>query len=316
MSLTRRTFFGAGALLPLLPRPGAAQDQDQGRGQGNDQSRSDFGFTDRFAEAGASLARIARDLGGRVGIAVLDTGGGPALLHDAEGTYPLCSTFKLPLAAAILARVEAGRERLDRRLAYGEADLDSYAPVTTRALRAGGPEAGAMSVEALCAAALVCSDNTAANLLLGALGGPAALTAWCRELGDPATRLDRTEPDLNSAVPGDPRDTTRPAAMAATVGKILLGPSLTEAGRARLAGWMTASRTGTKRLRAGLPADWGVGDKTGSGAYGTANVVALLRPPARAPLVAAVYLTGSETPSEARDAAHAAIGRVIATTYG
>ena len=310
MSLTRRILLGAGALLPLRPRPSAAQGQNQGQG------KTDPGPAVRFADAGAALARIAGDLGGRAGIAVLDTGGGPALLHDAEGTFPLCSTFKLPLAAAILARVEAGRERLDRRLAYGEADLDTYAPVTTRALRAGGPEAGTMSVEALCAAALVWSDNTAANLLLGALGGPAALTGFCRDLGDPVTRLDRTEPDLNSAVPGDPRDTTRPAAMAATVGKILLGPSLTEAGRARLEGWMTASRTGTKRLRAGLPADWGVGDKTGSGAYGTANVVALLRPPARAPLVAAVYITGSDATSEARDAAHAAIGRVIATAYG
>jgi beta-lactamase class A len=310
MSLTRRILLGAGALLPLRPRPSAAQGQNQGQG------KTDPGPAGRFADAGAALARIAGDLGGRAGIAVLDTGGGPALLHDAEGTFPLCSTFKLPLAAAILARVEAGRERLDRRLAYGEADLDTYAPVTTRALRAGGPEAGTMSVEALCAAALVWSDNTAANLLLGALGGPAALTGFCRDLGDPVTRLDRTEPDLNSAVPGDPRDTTRPAAMAATVGKILLGPSLTEAGRARLEGWMTASRTGTKRLRAGLPADWGIGDKTGSGAYGTANVVALLRPPARAPLVAAVYITGSDATSEARDAAHAAIGRVIATAYG
>jgi beta-lactamase class A len=310
MSLTRRILLGTGALLPLRPRPSAAQGQNQGQG------KTDPGPAGRFADAGAALARIAGDLGGRAGIAVLDTGGGPALLHDAEGTFPLCSTFKLPLAAAILARVEAGRERLDRRLAYGEADLDTYAPVTTRALRAGGPEAGTMSVEALCAAALVWSDNTAANLLLGALGGPAALTGFCRDLGDPVTRLDRTEPDLNSAVPGDPRDTTRPAAMAATVGKILLGPSLSEAGRARLEGWMTASRTGTKRLRAGLPADWGIGDKTGSGAYGTANVVALLRPPARAPLVAAVYITGSDATSEARDAAHAAIGRVIATAYG
>ncbi|KQT73570.1 class A beta-lactamase [Methylobacterium sp. Leaf465] len=308
MSLTRRILLGAGALLPLLSTA-----QGQGKGKGHE---TDPGPQDRFAEAGAALARIAGDLGGRAGIAVLDTSGGPALLHDAEGAFPLCSTFKLLLAAAILARVEAGRERLDRRLAYGEADLDTYAPVTTRALRAGGPEAGAMSVEALCAAALVWSDNTAANLLLDALGGPAALTAYGRSLGDPVTRLDRTEPDLNSAVPGDPRDTTRPAAMAATVGKILLGPSLTEASRARLEGWMTASRTGTKRLRAGLPADWGVGDKTGSGAYGTANVVALLRPPARAPLVAAIYLTGSDTTSEARDAAHAAIGRVIAATYG
>lgn len=310
MSLTRRILLGTGALLPLRPRPSAAQGQNQGQG------KTDPGPAGRFADAGAALARIAGDLGGRAGIAVLDTGGGPALLHDAEGTFPLCSTFKLPLAAAILARVEAGRERLARRLAYGEADLDTYAPVTTHALRAGGPEAGTMSVEALCAAALVWSDNTAANLLLGALGGPAALTGFCRDLGDPVTRLDRTEPDLNSAVPGDPRDTTRPAAMAATVGKILLGPSLTEAGRARLEGWMTASRTGTKRLRAGLPADWGIGDKTGSGAYGTANVVALLRPPARAPLVAAVYITGSDATSEARDAAHAAIGRVIATAYG
>ncbi|WP_244476995.1 class A beta-lactamase [Methylobacterium sp. Leaf117] len=309
MTLTRRTILRAGAVLPVMVLPVLVLPVPVLPG-------SVQASPDLFVEAGAALEQIARDLGGRVGVTVLDTGGGPSLQLAADAAFPLCSTFKLLLAAAILARVEAGQDQLDRRIAYTAADLDVYAPITGGALKEGGPEAGAMSVAALCAAAMVWSDNTAANLLLEALGGPAALTAYCRSLGDSVTRLDRTEPDLNSAEPGDPRDTTRPAAMAATVRTILLGDALTPGSRARLEGWMTAARTGTMRLRAGLPGDWGVGDKTGSGAYGTANVVAILRPPARPPLIAALYLTGSTASAEARDAAHAAIGRVIATAYG
>ena len=163
-----------------------------------------------------------------------------------------------------------------------------------------------------CAAALVWSDNTATNLVLRALGGPEALTAWLRQIGDAKTRLDRWEPELNTAIPGDPRDTTTPAAMLATLELVLLGPVLTPESRARLAGWMMESRTGLKRLRAGIPATWTVGDKTGSGANGTANVVAIVRPPGRAPLLAAVYITQTDAPEAVRDSIHAEVGRLVA----
>ena len=257
------------------------------------------------------IAAIERDLGGRIGVAVLDAAGA-LLLHRPEELFPMCSTFKLLAAAAILKRAEDGALRLDGTVPYGEADLVAYSPVTEPALRAEGG-AGLLSLEALCAAAMTVSDNTAANLLLRTLGGPPALTAWLRGIGDPTTRLDRTEPSLNTAIPGDPRDTTSPAAMAITARRLLLGDALKPESRDRLEAWMVAARTGTRRLRAGLPADWIVGDKTGSGDNGTANVVALLRPPHRLPLLAAISITSSPADVDQRDAAHAQIGRIIAT---
>ena len=256
------------------------------------------------------IAAIERRIGGRIGVAAGST---ERLLirHRADTRFPMCSTFKVLAAAAVLARVEAGSESLDRIVPYGEADLLSYAPVSRKALEAGGGT-GRLSVADLCAAALVWSDNTAVNLLLPGLGGPEGLTAWLRSIGDPVTRLDRTEPTLNSAIPDDPRDTTSPGAMRATLGRILLGSVLTAPSRERLEGWMVGSQTGFKRLRAGLPRDWPVGDKTGTGDNGSVNDVAILRPPGRAPVIAAVYITGSTAPPEANEAAYAEIGRLIA----
>ncbi|WP_425452590.1 class A beta-lactamase [Methylobacterium radiodurans] len=263
------------------------------------------------AAPAARLAALAARVGGRVGVALRDTAIGETLLSlRAEERFPLCSTFKVLAAAAILARVERGAERLERALPLGPEDLQSYAPVARAKVEAAGGRT-AMTVEEACAAALLWSDNTAANLLLAALGGPGALTAFLREQGDATTRLDRTEPDLNTAIPGDPRDTTTPAAMAATLDRLLLGDGLAPASRARLEGWMVESRTGLKRLRAGLPAAWTVGDRTGTGENGTANTVALLRPLGRAPLIATVYITGLDGPVEARDAPHAEIGRIV-----
>jgi beta-lactamase class A len=159
------------------------------------------------------------------------------------------------------------------------------------------------------------SDNTAGNLILDSFGGPAGLTAWLREIGDPATRLDRRETALNEARAGDPRDTTTPAAMVRTMQKILLGSALSEASRRQLADWLVANRTGDERIRAGVPRDWRVGDKTGTGNNGTANDVAILWPPGRAPLLLAVYLTGSRARPEARNAAIAEVARAMATAY-
>ena len=243
-------------------------------------------------------------------MAVLDTGSGRRLDHRGRERFPLCSTFKVLLAGAVLARVERGQERLDRPIPYTKTDLLEYAPITTARVAEGR-----LTVETLCAAAVEASDNTAANLLLQTLGGPTGMTAFVRSLGDPVTRLDRTEPALNSALPGDPRDTTTPAAMVASLKALLLDGSLTPGSVQRLEGWMRGCTTGGARLRAGLPADWTVGDKTGTGRRGTANDVAILRPPGRAPILVAAYLTGSRAPAKDREAALAEVGRLVAAAF-
>jgi beta-lactamase class A len=173
-----------------------------------------------------------------------------------------------------------------------------------------------MSLDKLCAAAIEESDNGAANLLLSLVGGPAGLTARLRRLGDPITRLDRTELTLNTNLPGDPRDTTTPAAYARTMRKVLLGDGLTPASRHRLEGWMVDCKTGLDRLRAGLPAGWPAGDKSGTGDNGAVNDVAIVRPPGRAPILIAVFLSGSDRPVDQLSAAHARIARAVVATFG
>ncbi|KAB1071630.1 class A beta-lactamase [Methylobacterium planeticum] len=251
------------------------------------------------------FAEIEGRSASRLGVAVLDRRTGLRAGHRADERFPLCSTFKLLAAAAVLARVDAGRESLERRVVFSAADLVPYSPATERRVGADG-----MPLDEICAAAITLSDNTAGNLMLGAIDGPAGLTAYLRSLGDPVTRLDRTEPDLNEARPGDPRDTTSPAAMLDTLQRLLLGPALSAASRARLVGWLRDNETGETRLRARLPRDWRVGDKTGTGENGTANDVGILSPPGGDILVAA-YLTESTAPSQARNATIAEVGQAL-----
>lgn len=259
----------------------------------------------------SDIADLERRIDGRIGIAAGMTHR-VLLRHRADERFPMCSTFKILAVAAVLARVDAGAETLDAMVSYGAGDLLSYAPVTRKALAAGGG-VGWISVADLCAAALTWSDNTAANLLLARLGGPGGLTAWLRGTGDPTTRLDRNEPTLNSATPGDPRDTTTPEAMRASLDRILLGSVLAPPSRDRLEGWMVGCQTGFKRLRAGLPSPWIVGDRTGSGDNGTFNDVAIVRSPGRAPVTVTVYITGVTQPAAAVESAYAEIGGLLAT---
>ncbi len=265
---------------------------------------------DRLADAAGRIAALEKSAGGRLGVAVLDPASGARLLHRASERFPMCSTFKLMAAAAVLKRVDAGEDSLSRFVPYGEADMIDYAPATKANLAAGG-----MTLGALCAAAVELSDNVAANLILTAIGGPAGFTAFARALGDSITRLDRNEPTLNTAIPGDPRDTTSPLAMAQDLGALLLGPALSPASRTQLEAWMIADKVGGKRLRAGLPSDWGIGDKTGTGAHGTANTIGILRPPGRGPLFAAVYYTEGPVALDAREAVNREVGGIIATAF-
>src|SRR5579875_2233127 len=195
-----------------------------------------------FADA-SPFAAIEARAKGVLGVFLLDTGTGRTLAYKADQRFPMCSTFKLLLAAFVLSKVDAGREHLDRRVSYTAADLLDYAP-TTRAHVAEG----ALPLSELCKAAIQLSDNTAANLLLRETGGPAALTAWLRRIGDPTTRLDNTEPKLNVWAAGEVHDTTSPAAVVATWRKLMFGTVLTPASRARLIDWAKGTTTGLARL--------------------------------------------------------------------
>ena len=237
---------------------------------------------------------IERQVAGRLGVAVLDSATGRRLAYRADERFAMCSTFKWLLGAQILSRADAGTEQLSRVVLYGETDLLEYAPVTRAHVREGG-----MPISELVSAAIRYSDNTAANLLLKAVGGPASFTAYVRQLGDRITRLDRVEPDLNSAIPGDTRDTTTPNAMVANLRVVLLGDHLGRAARDQLIAWLVGNTTDAEKLRAGLPATWRVGDKTGMGAHGATNDVAVTWPVNRGPVLVAAYLADTEAASRA-----------------
>jgi beta-lactamase class A len=265
---------------------------------------------ERLALAETRLSDIEAREGGRLGVFVRDTGAGTTIEHRADERFPMCSTFKLLAVAAALKRVDDGVERLDRTIAYGPNDLLEYAPIAKAHVAEGG-----MTLANLCAAAIDWSDNTAANLVLQAIGGPPGFTQFARSLGDKVTRLDRNEPTLNEATPGDERDTTSPRAMAADMQKVLLGDALSDQSRRQLEAWLIDDKVGDKRVRAGLPHSWRIGDKTGSGDHGTANTIAIIRPPDQAPILAAVYYTESSAPMDARNAIHKEIGSLIAETF-
>jgi beta-lactamase class A len=254
-----------------------------------------------------SIADIEARVRGRVGVFALDTGSGRELGHRADERFPMCSTFKWTLAAAILARVDRGALSLDERVPFGEKDLQEHAP----AARAHLAE-GAMTIGELARVGITVSDNTAANLLLAKIGGPAGLTAFLRSCGDPLTRLDRDEPSLNENAPGDVRDTTTPRAMVGLLRAIVLGDALAPSSRERLLGWMRACETGANRLRAGLPADWSLAHKTGSGGHGTINDVGVAFPPGRAPILVAAYMCDGPFGDVVLPAAHADVARIVA----
>jgi beta-lactamase class A len=250
-------------------------------------------------------SRLEQKHGGRLGVAILDTAKSKAIAYRGDERFPLCSTFKALAGACVLARVDRKEESLSRRVIYSKDDLVTYSPVTEKHAGSEG-----MSIGDICDAAITLSDNTAGNLLLDSFGGPAGLTAYTRALGDTVTRLDRRETELNEAIPGDPRDTTSPLAMAETLRKIILGDALSTASREQLIAWLVDCKTGDKRLRAGVPAGWRVGDKTGTGGHNATNDVAVIWPPGRAPLIVTAYYVDANASADERNAVIAEIGRL------
>nr|WP_217345027.1 class A beta-lactamase [Noviherbaspirillum sp. L7-7A]MBV0879239.1 class A beta-lactamase [Noviherbaspirillum sp. L7-7A] len=262
--------------------------------------------TSRDSAALAQLQALEQGFDGRLGLCAIETGSGRTLAWRADERFPLCSTFKAVLAAAVLAQSSRSPGLLQRRMRYTRQDLVTYSPVT------GAHVGDGMTVGELCAAAIQHSDNTAGNLLLQLVGGPSALTAYARSVGDMAFRLDRWETALNSALPGDERDTTTPAAMSATLKRLALDAELTAPQRAQLQDWLLGNTTGGSRIRAGMPAGWRVGDKTGTGDYGSTNDIAVLWPPQRAPVTLAIYLTGTALDARPRNEIVAQAARIVA----
>jgi beta-lactamase class A len=264
-----------------------------------------------LAAARDPLADIEAKVGGRLGVAALEVSSGRRLAYRGDERFAMCSTFKAMAVSAVLKRVDDGRERLDRFVRYGPADLQSYAPVTRTHVADGG-----MKLGDLCAAAIELSDNTAANLILASIGGPPGWTRFVRSLGDAESRLDRNEPTLNTAIVGDPRDTATPRAMVADLKATLIEPRvLSESSRGLLKSWMLATQTGLTKLRAGMPATWQVADKTGNDGRTTSNDIAVAWTPA-GPIVVVCYLTEAGGVSQdARDGAIAEVGRVVAQSF-
>jgi beta-lactamase class A len=286
MILNRRTLLAAAA-SSLALRPATAQ------------------------EAPDAITAYERETGGRAGLYAENLSTGRKIGWRADERFVMCSTFKASLAAFVLARVDRGEERLDAMVPFGDKDLQPYAPVARQHLAKSE-----MSIAQMCEGAVEFSDNTCANLLLARSGGPAALTAFCKSNGDTVTQLDHYEPELNWSPPGDPHDTTTPAAMAGNLQRFVLGKVLSPGSRERLTGWMLGSKTGDKRLRAGLPKDWKIGDKTGNNGKDACGDIAVVWPKPDVAVVVCAYTQGG-TPSPAQtETLFAEIGRMVGQRLG
>ena len=252
------------------------------------------------------LAQLEASAKGRLGVAAFDVANNAHVLHRADERFPLCSTFKVIAVGAMLNRSTKEPALLQQRVDYAHSDLVANSPITNQHVGQG------MTVANLCAAALQHSDNTAANLLMKLLGGPSAVTAFARSIGDETFRLDRWETELNTAIPGDARDTSTPSNMARSLQGLALNNVLADPQRDQLQAWLRGNTTGATRIRSGVPTDWVVGDKTGSGDHGTTNDIAVLWPPTGSPIVLAIYFTQADKDAPTRNDVVAAAARIVA----
>ncbi|MCZ2828625.1 class A beta-lactamase [Modestobacter sp. VKM Ac-2986] len=254
---------------------------------------------------GVALAALEEESGRRLGVYAVDTGSGAVVEHRADERFPYASTSKALTAAAVLDRTTDAE--LDVVVRWTAGDLVTYSPVTELHVETGLP------LRDVLAAALQVSDNTAGNLLLDELGGTAGFEQVLRGLGDDVTSPDRYEPELNTGVPGDERDTSTPRALAGDLRAVAVDEALDPDDRALLLGWMRSSTTGGALVRAGVPDGWDVADKSGTAAYGTRNDLAVVQPPGRAPIVLAVLSTSADADADPSDAVVARAAEVVVT---
>jgi beta-lactamase class A len=285
MTIDRRSFLAGTAGLIAWPALAHAQDSP------------------------AIFQTYERDTGGRIGLYAENLATGAKIVwRDAE-RFVMCSSFKASLAALVLSRIDRGQDQLDAMISYGRDDLLEYAPVARQHL--GEATKAALSVAEMCKAAVELSDNTCANLLLARVGGPANLTAFWRATGDSVTRLDHNEPELNRSPPGNPNDTTTPAAMAGNLRRFLLGDVLSPVSRDKLTGWMVDCKTGNNRLRGGLPKEWKIADKTGNNGKDASGDIAVAWPVSGGPVLICAYTQGGSPTAPQLEAVFADIGRMV-----
>lgn len=254
------------------------------------------------------LANIEVASGARIGLFAINTADNSIYQYRGNERFPMCSTSKVMCVSAILKKSMKDSDLLQQKIRYTKKEVDSsgYAPITKDHIADG------MTIAELCNASITQSDNLAMNLLLKNVGGPQAVTRFARSIGDKKYRLDRFEPDLNSAIPGDLRDTTTPEAMANALYKLVLGEVLASSQREQLQLWLKNNATGKDRIRAGVPKDWVVGDKTGTGDYGTTNDIGILWPPPKSPIIVVIYVTQSKKDALPRADIIASVTRILA----
>ncbi|RFU47678.1 class A beta-lactamase [Paraburkholderia sp. DHOC27] len=308
-SSSRRSWLLAAAALPLSLAV-QARAADSASAGANANANATANANPSANPNAARFAQLEGTFGGRLGVYALDTGNGARIMYRESERFPFCSTFKVILAGAILTMSERNEGLLKRRIKYSQKEVVHYSPISEKHVADG------MTIEELCRAALQYSDNTAANMLIAQAGGPSGVTSFAHSIGVDEFRLDRWETALNDAIPGDPRDTATPAAMAHALQVLTLGDALPAALRETLQTWLRGNTTGTKRIAAGVPAGWQVGDKTGTGDYGTGNDLAILWPPGRKPVILAVYHTNSDANAQPNDQVIAEAAKIVAAALG
>lgn len=255
------------------------------------------------------ITKLETTSSGRIGIFAINTANNNILEYRADERFPLCSTSKLITVAAILKLSMKNQNLLQKKIFYDKHTLIAHSPITAQHVATG------MTIAELAAAAITESDNTAANLLMQQLGGPHAITLFARSIGNNSFRLDRWEPELNTAIPGDLRDTATPSSMAQSIKQLVLGKVLAPQQRTQLKTWLIETKTGDARIRAAVPKNYIVADKTGSGAYGTTNDVAIIWPPHAKPIIMAIYFTQKKQTAVSQDAVVAAAARIALANF-
>lgn len=252
---------------------------------------------------------LENSAGGRIGISAIDTNNNQKIQFRSDERFAFCSTFKVMAVSAILNKSMKEKNFLDKKINYSQKDMVSYSPVTEKHIADG------MTIADLSAAAITMSDNTAVNLLMKQIGGPSAVTRFARSIGDKEFTLNRWEPELNTAIPGDKRDTTTPDAMQNSLQHLVLGNTLSAMQRDQLQLWLKSNTTGNERIRVAIPSGWVVGDKTGTGDYGTTNDIAVIWPPKCSPVVMVVYYTQNKKDAAPKSDVIASAARIVMNEF-
>lgn len=262
-----------------------------------------------FASIQQKLQIIEEKSGGQIGVSAIDTEMHHIIEFHSQKRFPFCSTFKVMGVAAILKASMKDDLLLQQTIHYQKKDLITYSPITEKHLTYG------MTISELCKATITTSDNTAMNLIMHILGGPTAVTEFARTIGDNKFNLTRWEPDLNSAIPGEKRDTTTPKAMRISLQKLLLGVVLNIKQRELLNDWLIHNTTGDRRIRAGVSDQWIVADKTGTGEYGTTNDIGIVYPLHCKPIVLSIFFTQKDKHAIPNEAVIALITKILINEF-